>query len=181
MPKLITGYSGERSITPKDDALLYYGFTGENCSMQEIDLEAINANEIIIKPCEFVLDGRYVRVESNEKIILENGTVGQNRTDYIYIKLTEPPNNPCTADFFISKGKDLGDSTGNLNTSSTAMYKIGRVYLRGINISTIKTILPVYMSTEWLNKRLKSGTAINGIDFTITQAEYNYLMQMLEG
>ena len=74
----------------------------------------------------------------------------------------------------------MGDSTGNLNTSSTAMYNIGSVYLRGSNISTIKTILPVYMSTEWLNKRLKSGTAINGIDFTITQAEYNYLMQMLE-
>lgn len=180
MPKLITGYSGDRSITPEDDARLYRGITGENCSLQEINLEALNANEIIIKPCEFVFDGRYVRVENNEKIILENGSPGENRTDSIYIKLTELPNTPCTADFFVSKGKDLGESTGNLNTANTAMYKIATVDLKGINISSVKKTLPIYMSTEWLNKRLKSGTETNNIDFTITEAEYNHLMQMLE-
>lgn len=181
MPKLITGYSGMQSITPEDDALLYFGFTGENCSMQEIHLEAVNSNEIIIKPCEFVLDGRYVRVENNEKITLENGLPGESRTDYIYIKLTEWNNSPCKAEFFVSKSRDLGESSGDMQTTGTAMYKIAKVALDEINILYVKSTLPVYMSTEWLNKRLKSGTAINGIDFTITEAEYNYLMQMLEG
>ena len=86
--KIITGYAGEKHITPADDAGLIKGMFGQDDYVLPVGSQfaatIASATEVRIADGELVMQGRHARIDSGyESLSIANGSQGMFRNDLI--------------------------------------------------------------------------------------------------
>lgn len=136
--KLITGASGTRHITPQDDASLIRGIVGNGAYiLNDVQLEIRSNNTIVIPACDLVINGRHIRITNPKSVTIENGAVGNSRTDTIYLHYTNT-GGVEDVDIRVNKGAGVGGTVEDFGTSSVNQLTFATVTLNGINITGTK-------------------------------------------
>lgn len=133
--KLITGASGTRHITPQDDASLIRGIVGNGAYiLNDVQLEIRSNNTIVIPACDLVINGRHIRITNPKSVTIENGAVGNSRTDTIYLHYTNTGGIE-DVDIRVNKGAGVSGRVEDFGTSSVNQFTLATVTLNGINIT----------------------------------------------
>lgn len=136
--KLITGASGTRHITPQDDASLIRGIVGNGAYiLNDVQLEIRSNNTIVIPACDLVINGRHIRITNPKSVTIENGAVGNSRTDTIYLHYTNTGGIE-DVDIRVNKGAGVSGMVEDFGTSSVNQFTLATVTLNGINITGTK-------------------------------------------
>lgn len=136
--KLITGASGTRHITPQDDASLIRGIVGSGAYiLNDVQLEIRSNNTIVIPACDLIINGRHIRITNPKSVTIENGAVGNSRTDTIYLHYTNTGGIE-DVDIRVNKGAGVSGRVEDFGTSSVNQFTLATVTLNGINITGTK-------------------------------------------
>lgn len=156
--KIITGYTGEKHITPADDAGLHKSIFGEGDyvlhSGSQLAATIQSATEIRIADGELVMQGRHARNDSGyQAVAIANGTQGMYRNDLIVARYTKDANTSVESISLVAitgtatsgTASDPAHNIGNIENGETRDFPLYRVKLNGINIERVEQLwqLPV--------------------------------------
>lgn len=159
--KLITGASGTRHITPQDDASLIRGIVGNGAYiLNDVQLEIRSNNTIVIPACDLVINGRHIRITNPKSVTIENGAVGNSRTDTIYLHYTNT-GGVEDVDIRVNKGAGVSGRVEDFGTSSVNQLTFATVTLNGINITGTKLNLTKYGASKKFTQEEMNFTTNN--------------------
>ena len=152
--KLITGVSGDRHITPEDDAALHRAAVGSGAFFLTVPtFKIVNNNEITLEPCELLINGRHVRITTPETIKIENGEIGNNRTDCICVKHTKHKQIE-SVEIAVLKNAITGADINNFGIAPISTAAIAKAKLEGINLTSVSAIPDTIRGLEAIQKLL---------------------------
>lgn len=150
--KLITGYSGKRHITPDDDAGLLKAVIGNGALvLNDIKATIQSNNEILISPCELLINGRHIRIITPKTVNIENGIIGSSRTDSICLKYTIN-DNVENVDIEVVKGRIINDNPNDFGISNYSKICLATVSLYGININDLDVKIQKHSNVDLQNE-----------------------------
>lgn len=150
--KIITGYTGEKHITPIDDARLHKAlFGGDDYVLptgSQLAATIETATQISIADGELVMQGRYARNDSAQSLTINNGSQGMNRNDLIVARYTK---NTVTSvesvDLVVITGaatsgtaSDPEYNKGEIENGETRDFPLYRVKLNGVAIEAVEQL-----------------------------------------
>ena len=150
--KIITGYTGEKHITPIDDARLHKALFGNGDYVlptgSQLAATIETATEISIADGELVMQGRYARNDSTQSLAISNGSQGMNRNDLIVARYTK---NTITSvesvDLVVITGAatsgtaaDPEYNKGDIENGETKDFPLYRVRLNGVAIEAVEQL-----------------------------------------
>lgn len=151
--KIITGYTGEKHITPADDASLIKGIFGGGDYVlptgNQFKVTMQSNTEIKIADGDLVMQGRHARIDAGEEsLTIENGSQGMNRNDLIVARYTKEVSTSVEAiNLVVIKGtaasgtaSDPAYNNGDINDGETRDFPLYRVRLNGISIEAVEPL-----------------------------------------
>ena len=159
--KIITGYTGEKHITPIDDARLHMGLFGNGEYVlptgSQLTATIETATEIRIADGELIMQGRYARNDAAyETVLIANGSQGKYRNDLIVARYTKDTSTSIesinlvviTGTASATSATDPEYYTGNIENGETRDFPLYRVRLNGVAIEAVEKlwVLPTMAS-----------------------------------
>lgn len=154
--RIITGYTGEKHITPADDASLHKGIFGDGDYVlptgSQFEATIQSNTEIRIADGDLVMQGRHARIDSGyESLTIENGSQGMYRNDLIVARYSKDSSTSVEAiSLAVIKGTAVSGSAvdpnynkGDINNGETREFPLYRVVLNGINIALVTPLFEV--------------------------------------
>lgn len=150
--KIITGFTGEKHITPADDAGLIKGIFGQDDYVLPVGSQfatTIPSNtEIRIADGELVMQGRHARLDSeHESVIIANGEQVMNRHDLIVARYTKDTSTSVESiQLAVITGNaaitatDPEYNTGDIDSGETRDFPLYRVKINGITIEAVEQL-----------------------------------------
>lgn len=172
--KILTGYTGERHITPYDDAKVFKGIFGnEDCILAtggQLEADFSDNNTFVIKDGAFSIQG-HVCVTSGETLTVSTVASANKRIDLVVARYThDSSTNIDAVSIVVLEGTATsGNSplTPTYNTGSIAdgqdrdmiLYKLEHEGSTHIitKVPVVRTFLPNYVSEGYVNKTATSG------------------------
>lgn len=200
--KIITGYTGEKHITPADDAGLIRGILGSGDYVMptgnQFKVTMQSNTEIKIADGDLVMQGRHARIDSGEELlIIENGTQGMMRNDLVVARYTKDVSTSVEAiNLVVIKGTatsgtaaDPTYNTGDIDNGETRDFPLYRVKLNGISIGAVEQLwqAPTF-SVElkglaetklWTNPSPNSDFKTRTVELDLS--EYDYVRVKVSG
>lgn len=180
--KIITGYTGEKHITPADDAGLIKGIFGSGDYVlptgNQFKATMQSSTEIKIADGDLIMQGRHARIDAGEETLtIENGSQGMQRNDLIVARYTKEVSTSIEAiSLVVIKGtaasgtaSDPAYNNGDISDGETKDFPLYRVRLNGISIEAIETLYEtkgLFIPEEnnnaqfvelWRNANVRSG------------------------
>lgn len=142
--ELITGHSGEAHVSGDDVGRLLMGAVGKGKVMlgSAPSVTMADANTCSIGACDFLLDGRHVRLTGSSVVSIANGATGSKRSDLVVARYTaSAPTGVESVTLEVIQGAagssatdpDLDYPASIADGATTADYPIVRVTLDGLN------------------------------------------------
>ena len=142
--ELITGHSGEAHVSGDDVGRLLMGAVGKGKVMlgSAPSVTMTDANTCSIGACDFLLDGRHVRLTGSSVVSIANGTTGSKRSDLVVARYTASESTGVeSVTLEVIQGAagstaadpDLEYPASIADGATTADYPIVRVTLDGLN------------------------------------------------
>lgn len=142
--ELITGHSGEAHVSGDDVGRLLMGAVGKGKVMlgSAPSVTMTDANTCSIGACDFLLDGRHVRLTSTSVVSIANGATGSKRSDLVVARYTASESTGVeSVTLEVIQGAagstavdpDLVYPASIADGATTADYPIVRVTLDGLN------------------------------------------------
>lgn len=142
--ELITGHSGEAHVSGDDVGRLLMGAVGAGKVMlgSAPSVNMTDANTCSIGACDFLLDGRHVRLTGSSVVSIANGTTGSKRSDLVVARYAASASTGVeTVTLEVIQGAagssatdpDLEYPASIADGATTADYPIVRVTLNGLN------------------------------------------------
>lgn len=151
--RIITGYTGEKHITPADDAGLIKGILGSGDYVMPTGNQfkaTIQSNtEIKIADGDLVMQGRHARIDSGEEsLTIENGSQGMMRNDLVVARYTKDVSTSVEAiNLVVIKGTETSGTaadptynTGDIDSGETRDFPLYRVKINGISIESVEQL-----------------------------------------
>ena len=157
--ELITGHSGEAHVSGDDVGHLLMGAVGKGKVMlgSAPSVTMTDANTCSIGACDFLLDGRHVRLTGSSVVSIANGTTGSKRSDLVVARYAASASTGVeSVTLEVIQGAagssatdpDLDYPASIADGATTADYPIVRVTLDGLNPTAVwlvkATHLPAY-------------------------------------
>lgn len=147
--ELVTGYAGAAHITAADDGWQNAGVIGSGCYVlntgDQLACSVSSNTAVIVGVGDAIMQGRHIRVHSQETVTIDNGAQGVNRNDIICLKYERNTSTGVeSASIVVIKGEAVAGTpsdptipSGNiLENASTAYFPLWRLPITGINIGT---------------------------------------------
>ena len=147
--ELVTGYAGAAHITASDDGWFNAGVVGSDCYVLDTGAQlacSVSSNTAVqIGTGDAVMQGRHIRVHSQETVTIDNGAQGVNRNDIVCLKYERNTSTGIeSASIAVVKGtatsgtpSDPAIPSGNiLENAAIAYMPLWRLPITGINIGT---------------------------------------------
>ena len=142
--ELITGHSGEVHVSGDDVGRLLMGAVGKGKVMlgSAPSVTMANANTCSIGACDFLLDGRHVRLTGSSVVSIANGATGSMRSDLVVARYAASASTGVeSVTLEVIQGAagstaadpDLEYPASIADGATTADYPIVRVTLDGLN------------------------------------------------
>ena len=142
--ELITGHSGEAHVSGDDVGHLLMGAVGKGKVMlgSAPSVTMTDANTCSIGACDFLLDGRHVRLTGSSVVSIANGATGSMRSDLVVARYTASASTGVeSVTLEVIQGAagssatdpDLEYPASIADGATTADYPIVRVTLDGLN------------------------------------------------
>ena len=142
--ELITGHSGEAHVSGDDVGRLLMGAVGAGSVMlgSAPSVTMTDANTCSIGACDFLLDGRHVRLTGGSVVSIANGATGTMRSDLVVARYTASASTGVeSVTLEVIQGAagssatdpDLDYPASIADGATTADYPIVRVTLDGLN------------------------------------------------
>lgn len=177
------------SVTAELHGYMYsalYGYHGVLKYGSELSVDIVSNNQLTLNDGLLVNSGRFMKINGNETIVIENGTSGATRIDLIVAHFETDGINE-THDIRVIKGEVNGDApTPTIediyNGGLVAEMPLYEVHINGLNIEKIVKrfeVLPSFyeLRSSFVNENL----LING-DFRINQrGQTKYTGQATKG
>lgn len=157
--ELITGHSGKAHVSGDDVGRLLMGAVGAGSVMlgSAPSVTMADANTCSIGACDFLLDGRHVRLTGSSVVSIANGATGSMRSDLVVARYAASASTGVeSVTLEVIQGAagssatdpDLEYPASIADGATTADYPIVRVTLDGLNPTAkwlVKaTVLPAY-------------------------------------
>ena len=165
--KIITGYTGEKHITPADDAGFIKGIVGDGEYVlptgSKFAATIQSNNEVRIADGELVMQGRHARNGSAyESVVIANGSQGMFRNDLIVARYTKDTSTSVEAISLVAiKGTaasgaaaDPDYNTGKIDNGETTDFPLYRVRLNGVAIEAVEQLWNHPYTSTGLSKQL---------------------------
>lgn len=142
--ELITGHSGEAHVSGDDVGRLLMGAVGKGKVMlgSAPSVTMTDANTCSISACDFLLDGRHVRLTGSSVVSVANGVTGSKRADLVVARYSMSASTGVeSVSLVVIEGTagataadpDLEYPASIADGATTADYPIVRVTLDGLN------------------------------------------------
>lgn len=142
--ELITGHSGEAHVSGDDVGHLLMGAVGKGKVMlgSAPSVTMTDANTCSIGACDFLIDGRHVRLTGSSVVSIANGATGSKRSDLVVARYTASESTGVeSVTLEVIQGAagssatdpDLEHPASIADGATTADYPIVRVTLDGLN------------------------------------------------
>lgn len=142
--ELITGHSGEAHVSGDDVGRLLMGVVGKGKVMlgSAPSVTMTDANTCSIGACDFLLDGRHVRLTGSSVVSIANGATGSKRSDLVVARYAASASTGVeSVTLEVIQGAagssatdpDLEYPASIADGATTADYPIVRVTLDGLN------------------------------------------------
>ena len=142
--ELITGHSGEAHVSGDDVGRLLMGAVGKGKVMlgSAPSVTMTDANTCSIGACDFLLDGRHVRLTGSSVVSIANGATGSKRSDLVVARYAASASTGVeSVTLEVIQGAagssatdpDLEYPASIADGATTADYPIVRVTLDGLN------------------------------------------------
>ena len=142
--ELITGHRGEAHVSGDDVGRLLMGAVGKGKVMlgSAPSVTMTDANTCSIGACDFLLDGRHVRLTGSSVVSIANGATGSMRSDLVVARYTASASTGVeSVTLEVIQGAagssatdpDLEYPASIADGATTADYPIARVTLDGLN------------------------------------------------
>ena len=142
--ELITGHSGEAHVSGDDVGHLLMGVVGKGKVMlgSAPSVTMTDANTCSIGACDFLLDGRHVRLTGSSVVSIANGATGSKRSDLVVARYAASASTGVeSVTLEVIQGAagstaadpDLEYPASIADGATTADYPIVRVTLDGLN------------------------------------------------
>lgn len=154
---LVTGRAGRPHVSAEDIGAKDSGIFGaENYVLEtgnQFACVIINNNLIRIKDGDLIMQGRHVRVEGYEEVVIENGQLAVKRQDLIVMRYEMDANTGLeTAYFAVIKGTSGNEpeepeyERGSISEGDIIVdFPLYKILLEGTNITSIETLFSVLM------------------------------------
>lgn len=168
--ELITGHSGEAHVSGDDVGRLLMGTVGKGKVMlgSAPSVTMTDANTCSIGACDFLLDGRHVRLTGTSVVSIANGATGSKRSDLVVARYTASASTGVeSVTLEVIQGAagstavdpDLVYPASIADGATTADYPIVRVTLDGLN-PTAKWLVAENLSLTDIVDRIGTPTYV---------------------
>ena len=154
---LVTGHAGRPHVSAEDIGAKDSGvFGAENYVLEtgnQFACVIINNNLIRIKDGDLIMQGRHVRVEGYEEVVIENGQLAVKRQDLIVMRYEMDANTGLEMAYFaVIKGTSGNEpeepeyERGSISEGDIIVdFPLYKILLEGTNITSIETLFSVLM------------------------------------
>lgn len=181
--KILTGYTGERHITPLDDAAVYRSLIGSDSYItHEGDMCAASMpsnNEFVVSDGQISIQGVQVRI-SAETLSIDTCATGKARIDLVVARWAHDPTSLIdSVELAVLKGAEVSDSntpvapsynTGSIDEGAIAVdFPLYRINLAGATV-TFDQIAEAVKNIESLETLVLTVPSFSALPQTITDS-----------
>ena len=180
--ELITGHSGEAHVSGDDVGRLLMGAVGKGKVMlgSAPSVTMTDANTCSIGACDFLLDGRHVRLTGSSVVSIANGATGSKRSDLVVaryaasastgvesvtLEVIQGAAGSTAADPDIEYPASIADG------ATTADYPIVRVTLDGLNPTAEWLVAENLSLTDVVDRIAGPAVKVASVAVAVTRAE----------
>ena len=180
--ELITGHSGEAHVSGDDVGHLLMGVVGKGKVMlgSAPSVTMTDANTCSIGACDFLLDGRHVRLTGSSVVSIANGATGSKRSDLVVARYAASASTGVeSVTLEVIQGAagssatdpDLEYPASIADGATTADYPIVRVTLDGLN-PTAKWLVAENLSlTDVVDRIAGPAVKVASVVYAVTSSE----------
>ena len=183
--ELITGHSGEAHVSGDDVGRLLMGAVGKGKVMlgSAPSVTMTDANTCSIGACDFLLDGRHVRLTGSSVVSIANGATGSMRSDLVVARYAASASTGVeSVTLEVIQGAagstaadpDLEYPASIADGATTADYPIVRVTLDGLNPTAEWLVAENLSLTDIVDRITHPAVKVASVAHAVTSDNYHF-------